>query len=266
MTTINFRKKKGLDKLNSTNDILLYIGTNPLLIEMNIGTPIQNILLSLNIDSSFTYIYTEDTKFDEDKPEHFTPFLKNESESFIELNSSYDLPDDFETAYYFNDTINNTYNLTFIEPINVISTTEDYSGQFGLGLITNNKKTSNYLYNLKQYNIKDYFFIDYINETYGNIVVGIEPNDYNKSKYPNKLDKPLRCFNDNQGRLIWGFIALYAITASPLFITPVMLSEPIPIIKIGKTAIEGHLGVLNQNRKNLHRGNYIKVQIRRKSW
>ena len=203
---IPMKKKKDLMKGMTQNEVISVLTSNIYNVELNLGTPYQRLLLNIRLNDHFTYVIGENAEFEDEErvPEDLVEFYNSSSSSSKIVRDVYFLYYIFKTAYYLQDNAKigniNIQNLTLIQAqsIRFVPEITSDSGIFGLGLVNayeSGDLHSNFIYNLKDKGIIDtysYFFDFDSDSDNGRIVIGIEPNEYNATKYPYKMNSYTR--------------------------------------------------------------------------
>ena len=180
---------------NKTTDIeyINYFLYNKLYTYLNIGTPPQKMVATINFVNCPFYIYYN-------RCEISSNFDINQSSTYIETPHQSLLTDIYVYTYLVNDFFyfdkDEKYNLTYLfSPLNKSASERSYQiypytcADIGLRLSSPDLKSYNYNFirELKKSNaIKDYvFFIEYDenNNDKGNLIIGDEAYEYNNKKY-----------------------------------------------------------------------------------
>ena len=180
---------------NKTTDIeyVNYFLNNNIYIYLNIGTPPQNIVATINFNNCPFYIYVN-------RCDIMSEFEIKKSKTYIETPHQYLLTDIYVYTYLVNDFFyfdkDKHFNLTYLfSPMNKSQSEINYKispytcADIGLRLSNPDLKSYNYNFirELKKSNaIKDYvFFIEYDknNNDEGYLIIGEEPYEYNNKRY-----------------------------------------------------------------------------------
>ena len=191
IVNLNFIKKiPDLTGLTPENVIFPGLQDNEIITEINIGTQPQKIPMNINL---YHYSFFIAGEFQNETQQNNIRFKQSNSISFKQYEKignfggrGYTLGYKASDFFYFNFNQEKKYNISFI----LASDPEDgVSGTLGFKL--NEEEDNeiieyNFINQLKKAKaIKDYYFtIQYLNYTYGNIIIGDLPGNYDK-KYKN---------------------------------------------------------------------------------
>ncbi|MCQ2816183.1 MAG: pepsin-like aspartyl protease [archaeon] len=205
-------KKKEIQPNLSDNEVYKFLESNPLLSEINLGTPSQKLLIVPKTERIFSYI-VEDNEEADKKPKDLIQFNSASSSSFVQSEKIKSFSWLYGKSDFFTETVKlgevEIRNLTMIRALSYesVEPVSSESGIIGLGIINTYEDDlikANLIKNLKHSQIiNSYnFFILYENEREGKIIIGAEPNGYN-NKIFNKTNTLVRLPRIDS--VFWGF-------------------------------------------------------------
>ena len=186
LSQITIPFKKVTKEKKTKNNIMKYLLTNDLQIEISLGTPIQTFPLLIKLGQFPTFILTKKCpldikKFDTNESSTFREFSHTTTYNFNCINPSFAT----ETFIYGKEKVKASV-LYFLIAENI--KTESYltSGEFGLSYnYYGSAIRLNLLDQLKEKKLIEnkVFYLDYNNENEGNLIIGNYPHIINKKKF-----------------------------------------------------------------------------------
>ncbi len=186
LSQITIPFKKVTKEKKTKNNIMKYLITNDLQIEISLGTPIQTFPLLIKLGQFPTFILTKKCpldikKFDTNESSTFRKFSHTKTYNFNCINPSFAT----ETFIYGKEKVKASV-LYFLIAENI--KTESYltSGEFGLSYnYYGSAIRLNLLDQLKEKKLIEnkVFYLDYNNENEGNLIIGNYPHIINKKKF-----------------------------------------------------------------------------------
>ena len=189
LLTLNF--KRNLTKDLSPDNLMINLFKNDIYTNFDIGTPNQEIPISIKLQTYAFYIVSSESKIS------LKTFSSNESKTFYSTNNIIRnlMNEDFKFAFFSSDiinlsNINKKNNFSFFLVTNTSNTEICEGGGIGLNIRPKspNIEKINFINELKEQNlISSYAFsIKYKNEKEGELIIGKKPHEYDNERYKNE--------------------------------------------------------------------------------
>ena len=189
LLTLNF--KRNLTKDLSPDNLMINLFKNDIYTNFDIGTPNQEIPISIKLQTYAFYIVSSESKIS------LKTFSSNDSKTFYSTNNVIRnlMNEDFNYAFFSSDiinlsNINKKNNFSFFLVKNTSNTEICEGGGIGLNIKPKspNIEKINFINELKEQNlISSYAFsIKYKNEKEGELIIGKKPHEYDNERYKNE--------------------------------------------------------------------------------
>ena len=189
LLTLNF--KRNLTKDLSPDNLMINLFKNDIYTNFDIGTPNQEIPISIKLQTYAFYIVSSESKIS------LKTFSSNDSKTFYSTNNVIRnlMNEDFNFAFFSSDiinlsNINKKNNFSFFLVKNTSNTEICEGGGIGLNIKPKspNIEKINFINELKEQNlISSYAFsIKYKNEKEGELIIGKKPHEYDNERYKNE--------------------------------------------------------------------------------
>ena len=189
LLTLNF--KRNLTKDLSPDNLMINLFKNDIYTNFDIGTPNQEIPISIKLQTYAFYIVSSESKIS------LKTFSSNDSKTFYSTNNVIRnlMNEDFNFAFFSSDiinlsNINKKNNFSFFLVKNTSNTEICEGGGIGLNIRPKspNIEKINFINELKEQNlISSYAFsIKYKNEKEGELIIGKKPHEYDNERYKNE--------------------------------------------------------------------------------
>ncbi len=189
LLTLNF--KRNITKDLSPDNLMINLFKNDIYTNFDIGTPNQEIPISIKLQTYAFYIVSSESKIS------LKTFSSNDSKTFYSTNNVIRnlMNEDFNFAFFSSDiinlsNINKKNNFSFFLVKNTSNTEICEGGGIGLNIKPKspNIEKINFINELKEQNlISSYAFsIKYKNEKEGELIIGKKPHEYDNERYKNE--------------------------------------------------------------------------------